>query len=90
MTGLLNSELQQSLTSYTDEFYTANPPKVEEMRSKCHDYMSPRKIIRSHRAPRKVTASVTYQSVPNAKVNPSAATPNQSKTLFNQPSKNYE
>ncbi len=38
MTGLLDPELHQSLlTSYTGEYYTANPSTVEEIRSKCHD-----------------------------------------------------
>ncbi len=47
MTGLLDEELQQSLfTSYTGEYYTDNPPTVEQIRSKCHDYLTLRRVNR--------------------------------------------
>ncbi len=76
MTGLLDPEVHQSLlTSYTGEYYTANPPTVEETRSKCHRYLTLRRINGSHRAPQKNTA--TNHATPGAWVNPPSTSMNQ-------------
>ena len=80
MTGLLDPELHQSLlTSYTGEYYTANPPNVEEIRSKCHDYLTLRRINGSHRAPQKSISS-TNQSTPSTWVNPPSISAGQKPT----------
>ncbi len=75
MTGLHHPELHQSLlTSYTGEYYTANPPTLEEIRSKCYVYLTLRRINGNHRVPQNSAAS-TNQSTPNAWVNsPSRST----------------
>ncbi len=85
-TCLLHPELHQSLlASHTGEYPTAKPLTVEEIRNKCHDYLTLRRINVSHRASQKNTP-VTNQSVSNAWLNPSSATVNQSRPVSNQAS----
>ena len=84
MTGLLDHELHQSLlTSYTGEYYAANPPTVEEILSKCHDYLTLRKINGGYRAAQKI-ASVTnenMQQTPTTWVTPNTSSSNQNRAV---------
>ena len=84
MTRLLDHELHQSLlTSYTGEYYTANPPTVEEVRGKCHDYLTLRKINGGHRAAQK-NVSVTNQNMqqtPTTWTTPNTSSSNQNKAV---------
>ncbi len=86
MTGLLDHELHQSLlTSYTCKNYTANPPTVEDIRSKCHDYLTLRKINGGYRAAQK-SASVTNQNTqqtPTTWVTPNTSSSNQTRAVTN-------
>ncbi len=82
MTGLLDEELQQSLlTSYTGEYCTDNPPTVEQIRSKCHDYLTLRRV--------NMRKGQNEQPTQNAKTSAPTnwTTPNVSQTRTSTPQK---
>ncbi len=86
LVGLQDEELRQSLlTSYTGEYFTQNPPTVEQIRSKRHDYMTLRRVNRK-RNHEGTNNQATKQQTPS-----NWTTPNASHNQVNQskPSATY-
>ncbi len=78
LTGVLDEELRQSLlTSRTAEYYTENPPNVEQIPSKCHGYLTLWNVNNNRqRMQGDHSALSTKSNVPTSWTTPNAAQSN--------------